>query len=136
MALDVGVADAEDNGLLPSPRAALENDGYYWFLHTLFQGLRNSHGKYIDLHGDTKFRRSELSLLDHLLNDATGLVREQPARWRVHVGKQTVRTQAGPSERELYSEVDRREFLDLIARLRGIVAVARETGSSVWFIGD
>ena len=131
MALDVGVADPKGYGLLPGPRVAFRSDGYYWFLYPLIERLRNSHGKYIDLYGDAEFRRGEFALLDRLLNDAAALVQVQPTHWKVHVG-----TQTGAAKRELYAEVDRQEFLNLIAQLRAVIAAAEQAGSSVRFIGD
>ena len=131
MALDVGVVDPESDGLLPSPRAAFRSDGYYWFLHPLFERLRNSHGKYIDLYGDAEFRKSELPLIERLLNDAESLISSQPPRWEVHVG-----TQTGPVKRELYAEVDRPSFVHLIAQLRAVLSAAETSGSGIRFIGD
>jgi hypothetical protein len=50
MALDIGIG----NGTSLSPvngelSISLDNDGYYWFLHPLFEDLRAATGQYIDL---------------------------------------------------------------------------------------
>ncbi len=131
MALDVGLADSEGGRLRSSPQVAFRDDGYYWFLYPLIEGLRESHGKYIDLYGEAEFRRSELSLLTRFLGDAEVLIQSQPARWKVHVGMQT-----GTEKRELPVEVERGKFMSLILQLRDVVAAAEADGISVLFIGD
>lgn len=130
MALDVGIRDA-DNGIRPAPRAILDNDGYYWFLHPLMDRLRLSHGRYIDLYGDVEFRVGELSLLYNLLDEAETMVRARPERWQVHMG-----TVVLPTTRELYADVEQGAFLRLIAQLRDIVAAAEDAGAGVLFLGD
>jgi hypothetical protein len=129
--LDVGVADPESGGLRASPQASFLSDGYYWFLYPLIDRLRKSHGKYIDLYGETEFRLGELAPLRRFLDDAEALIKPQPTRWRVHIG-----TQTEPTKRELHAAVERVEFEALIAQLRGIVAEAEASRSSVLFIGD
>jgi hypothetical protein len=131
VALDVGLADSEGGRLRSSPQVAFRDDGYYWFLYPLIEGLRKSHGKYIDLYGEAEFRRSELSLLTRFLGDAEVLIQSQPARWKVHVG-----TQTGTEKRELPVEVERGKFMSLILQLRDVVAAAEADGTSVLFIGD
>lgn len=131
MALDVGVADPGGSGLLPSPRASLRSDGYYWYLYPLIERLRKSHGKYIDLFGNAAFRKGELSLLLGFLNEAQALIESQPASWKVHIG-----TETGLVKRELYAALERREFVDLIAQLRAVASAAEAAGSSVLFVGD
>jgi hypothetical protein len=59
MALDIGLDVG--GSMSPSrsePSLTLDDDGYYWFLHPLWERLRPETGQYIDLYGYAGFAGS------------------------------------------------------------------------------
>src|SRR5437879_580930 len=111
MALDLGIGDRTSLQPLQSePSLCLNDDGYYWFLHPLFEQLRAETGQYIDLYGGASFDDGGLIALEKMLAQAARLVSGQPATWLVHTGKETK-----PLHQELYAEVEKACFLDLVS---------------------
>src|SRR5205807_406471 len=75
----------------------LEDDGYYWFLHPLFERLRGETEQYIDLYGDASFMDGALLALERSLVEARAVIESQPDAWEVHVGTQII-----PTEKDLF----------------------------------
>jgi hypothetical protein len=132
MALDVGIGNgASFQPLQSEPSLWLDNDGYYVFLHPLFERLREETGEYIDLYGDASFLGASLAALERMVADAETLVMAQPTTWQVHAG-----TQTSPEHKEVYAEVHQDRFLTLLKKWKQIMARARETGMPVVCFGD
>ena len=105
----------------------LDDDGYYWFLHPLFEEA----GLHIDLFGDATFGTSHFGRLKKLLQGASELVEAQPAKWQVKVG-----TTLEPEQRDAFASVTKAEFRDLLAKLRRVVDEAERLGGYVECVGD
>jgi hypothetical protein len=132
MALDLGIGDGVS--LIPKqgePSLWLDSDGYYWFLHPLFEKLQSETGQYIDLYGDASFTGASLSALERMVAEAMGLVQAQPATWQVHTG-----TQLRPEHKELYAGVEKDRFLVLLHKWQQIIERAKEIGKPVVCFGD
>ena len=136
MALDVGIGDGVS--LIPlqsEPSLQLNSEGYsegyYWFLHSLLERLQSETGQYIDLYGDAWFSGATLSALERMVAEAIRLVQAQPATWQVHTG-----TQTSPEHKELYAQVEKDRFQDLLHKWEQIIARAREIGKPVVCFGD
>jgi hypothetical protein len=132
MALDLGIGDGVSS--IPQqgePSLWLSSDGYYWFLHPLFENLRSETGQYIDLYGDASFTGASLSALERMVAEAVGLVQAQPATWQVHTG-----TQLRPEHKELYVDVEKDRFLALLHKWLKIIERAKEIGKPVVCFGD
>src|SRR6187431_1966332 len=119
MALDIRVRTGKTVLLESELHVALNNDGYYWFLHPLFERLRDQCGKYVDLYGDALFTRDDYPRLRSLLDEAAALAKGKPATWSIHVG-----TQLKPTRKELYAAVSREQLLTLIEAIRNMVEMA------------
>jgi hypothetical protein len=130
MPLDIGIGPsrypAQDE-----PSLQLDNDGYYWFLHPLFEQLAAETGQYVDLYGDASFNGDALAALEQTLAAARDLVTSQPATWRVHVGTQTM-----PARKELYKIVEKTRFFELLDQWERIVARAKQSNRPVVCFGD
>jgi hypothetical protein len=134
MALDIGVGSEDRRSRPPlqdEPGLSLDNDGYYRFLHPLFEKLAAETGQYLDLYGDARFHPASLPALERMLAAAEKLVRAQSARWQVHVG-----TQTKPERKELYHEVEKARFLELLGEWRKVVARAKQMQRAVVCFGD
>jgi hypothetical protein len=130
--VSIGVGDELGKPLaVTEPQLALNDDGYYWFLHSLFGELHEATGQYIDLYGDAVFTGPGLDALERILSKARRLVAVQPEAWEVHTG-----TQELPVRREIYKSVERAEFLRLLGVWEQAVARARQTGRAVVCFGD
>src|SRR3954453_21478701 len=123
MSIDVGLTDGSQPGPLSSQPHFSLDDGYYWFLHPFFERLAATTGQYVDLFGDAVFEGANLDCLEQMLTEARALVESKPERWSVHVGT-TVR----PTRRELYCEVVREQFVQLLQHWQEVVKRARVTG--------
>jgi hypothetical protein len=130
MALDIRLVNSRAKGAA-APALAFEDDGYYWFLHPLFERLRKETGKYIDLYGDALFSRNDWPRLRALLSEAEAMVNHQPTRWEVCVG-----TQLHPTQREVYRTVNREELLRLIATFETLLDVAEQCDGVIECVGD
>jgi hypothetical protein len=141
MSLQIGLAGAP-----PGPHAAAgpivsfdddENGGYYWFLYPLLDRLAEKTGQMIDLYGDAAFRGDDLRFLRQTLLEARQLVAQQPVRWSVYVGTQTMpNAPEPPPPRAVYKEVERSKFFTLLDSLLAIVDRASSTGVAVVCVGD
>jgi hypothetical protein len=131
MGLDIGAFPPGPPKGPPICAVTFENDGYYWFLHGLFEELRNETGLYLDLYGDAMFGTSHFGRLKKLLEQATELVEAQPATWRVNVG-----TEVHPVERKVFEIVTKEEFRLLLRGFRRVVDEAQRLGGYVQCIGD
>src|SRR5687767_1401308 len=132
MALDLGIGNGVS--LIPQqsePSLWLDSDGYYWFLHPLFEKLRSETGQYIDLYGDASFSAATLSALERMVAEAMRLVEAQAATWQVYTG-----TQLKPEHKELYAEVTKDCFLAMLRKWQQIIARAKDIGKPVVCFGD
>ncbi len=130
--LDIGVGNAAGKPPIPiEPILTLDDDGYYWFLHPLFEELRAATGQYIDLYGNATFTGANLDALDGILSAAQRLVELQPECWEVHIG-----TQVLPVQKEIYKPVKRTEFFRLLGLWEHVLERARQTGHPVVCFGD
>jgi hypothetical protein len=134
MGLDIGAFPPGPPKGPPVCTVTFENDGYYWFLHDLFKGLRSETGLYLDLYGDAMFGTSHFPRLKKLLHQAAALVEAQPAKWRVHVGTRVQRDP--PLEQELFDTVTKDEFRRLLASFGRVVDEAERLGGYVQCAGD
>ena len=63
---------------------SFEDDGYYWFLHPLFEELKQRTGQYTDLYGCAAFSGHTLNELKSSITGATQLAQLQPDTWEVN----------------------------------------------------
>ena len=132
MSLNIGVGDGKSLVPLPGePSLSLDNDGYYWFLLSLFERLCAETGQMIDLYGDASFAGASLTALERIVAEARTMVLAKPEFWSVHVG-----TQVQPVRREVYEPVDREAFLALLDRWTHVIVRAEELGRPVVCFGD
>lgn len=132
MSLDIGIGDGVAPNPLPDePRIGLSGDGYYWFLHPLFERLLGETGQYIDLYGDASFAGEHLAALHRALDDARILVSAQPPEWQVYTG-----TQTHPVRKDVFAGVEKVRFLQLLDDWAMIVRRAEVTGRPVVCFGD
>ncbi len=110
----------------------LYDEGYYWFLHPLFEKLLAETDQYIDLYGDARFEGFALDALERMLADAAKQVRKQPPRWKVYIGTQGYQGKRS----ELYYEVEKSRLLDLLSQWKAVIARAKELSRAVVCFGD
>jgi hypothetical protein len=141
MALDIGVGSG--SSFCPvrgEPSLSFESDGYYWFLHPLFEGLRTDTGQFIDLFGDASFAGNEIFALERMLKAAKELVLAQPRSWDVCIGfeldPRQKETQRDARLKEIFGTVERDHFLDVLSQLNRVVARAKELSRPVICFGD
>jgi hypothetical protein len=127
MSLDVGIL----KGQTVDYKLSFENDGYYWYLHPLFEKMHERIGIYIDLFGDAEFGKETIVHMESLLTEAENLISEQPDGWNVHTGKQT-----HPQEKELYSKVKKLDFMNKLSILRKMVSEIKNNDGRLIFVGD
>jgi hypothetical protein len=126
--LDIGIGDALHQPSDPAePSLGFEgDDGYYWFLHPLFERLAAETGQYIDLYGYARFAGPDLLALSRMLAEARRLVEGQPESW-------SVQTAVAPV---LHRQVTRAEFLRLLSAWERAASRAQELGRAVICFGD
>lgn len=132
--LDIGVGDTANPFQPPDPAEpslGLEDDGYYWFLHPLFEQLLVETGQYIDLYGYAVFAGANLVALNTMLTEARRRVEAQPEIWDVHTGMQL-----RPVHQEIFEQVVRVKFLRLLTVWERVAARAQESGRAVVCFGD
>ncbi len=127
MSLEVGI----QNGKETNYRLSLEDDGYYWFLHPLFEKMANSIGIYIDLYGHAQFKKDNIVYLESLLKEAYLMILDKPDYWDVHTG-----TQTAPIEKEIYSKVSKSQFIEKLDVLSSMVSEVKNSDSKMVFSGD
>jgi hypothetical protein len=129
--LDVGVGSAEKHPPAGTfPRLTLGDDGYYWFLHSLFERLEAETGESVDLYGYAAFAGDHLAALERMLQVARELVSRHPETWDVYVG-----TQVRPVYQETYKKVERERFMHLLDTWQSAVRVAMELCRPVVCVG-
>lgn len=134
MALDIRIRVGRALHTEPGLALVLNDDGCYWFLHPLFERLREQCGKYVDLYGDATFTRDDFPRLRRLLDEAETLVKQQPETWKVHVGTQfDSKTQ---KETKVYNAVRREQVLSFVATLRRMMERAESLGGQIECLGD
>jgi hypothetical protein len=97
----------------------------------LFEKLQSETGQCIDLYGGASFTGSSLSALERIVAEAIRIVQTQPQTWQVHTG-----TQLSPEGKELYSEVKKDRFLELLHTWEQIISRAKQIGKPVVCFGD
>jgi len=130
--LDIGVGYAVNHppsGMFPG--IALDDDGYYWFLHPLFERLAAETGQYIDLYGNASFFGADLCALERMLKTARELVWSQPETWEVHTG-----TQIRPVHQEVFKPVERARMIQLLDTWDDAVRAAKEHERPIVCFGD
>jgi len=131
MALDIRIRTSKAAPPGAELQIALNNDGYYWFLHPFFERLRDQCGKYVDLYGDALFTRDDYPRLRKSLDEARAVAEAQPATWNVHIG-----TQVKPVRKELDAVVRRDRLLTLIDTIRNMVETADYLDGQLECLGD
>jgi len=127
MSLDIGVKKGEATDYTLS----FENDGYYWYLHPLFEKMAESIGIYIDLYGDAEFNKDNIVHLESLLAEANNMISKEADYWNVHTG-----TQTKPEHKEIYSKVSKTNFINKLNFLGKLVTEVKENNLKLVFFGD
>jgi hypothetical protein len=107
------------------------DDGYYWFLHPLFQRLAQQTGQLIDLYGDARFRTEQLPLLQGIFNEARNIVQKQPDEWFVKVSSLMKSHQD-----DIYLQVSKTQLLDDLDQIDKLIAQALSQNEDIVCIGD
>lgn len=108
-----------------------DDEGYYWFLHPLFEELRADTGEYIDLYGGAVFKGDALGALARTVAAARVLVDAQPDQWDVVIG-----IKMAPEPEEIHTTVEKKQMLNLLSKLEEAVSTAKAVGAYVTFWGD
>ena len=127
MSLDIGI----QKGQKVDYKLSLEDDGYYWYLHPLFEKMYDRIGVYIDLYGDAEFEKGNIDHIESLLIEAEKLISEQPNHWNVRTG-----TQIHPEEKELYRKVWKLEFMNRLYIIKQMVSEVKNNNGKLVFVGD
>ena len=127
MGLDIGIEKNKKVEYLTH----LDDDGYYWYLHPLFDKLRKSTGVYIDLYGYAEFDRDSIEVLESMLSQASEWISKEPDIWKVHTG-----SQLSPIQKEIYETVTKIEFEKKLKLLNQLISEVKESGSKLIFMGD
>ena len=130
--LDIGVGFAVNHppsGMFPC--IALDDDGYYWFLHPLFERLAAETGEYIDLYGNATYFGDDLDALEQMLKTARELVLSQPETWEVHTG-----TQIRPVHQAVFKTVERARMTQMLDTWEDAIRAAREQDRPIVCFGD
>jgi len=107
------------------------DEGPYWFLHPLFERLRDETGEYIDLYGTAAFRGGALDDLARTFAAARSLVAAQPDRWDVVTG-----LELRPHPGEVRATVEKGRMNLLLDALEEGVRRAKAEDASLIFWGD
>jgi hypothetical protein len=131
MTLDIGIRYSNNRR---ERRLQLDNDGYYWFLHSWFERVRKATGLYVDLYGDAEFHRAKgMDVLRVALGDAMTSAQQLRAKSdiRVQIGGQS--KAAGQA---VYGAVERQQLIQLIASLQALIDEAMANNVSIYCEGD
>jgi hypothetical protein len=109
----------------------LEEGGCYWYLYPRFKALADECGEMIDLYGDAFFEGESLSRLKLVLERALEESQSLPERWRVLTG-----VREGFPRKELYEDVERAKYVEILRNLLDVVVAAEARGKGVWCFGD
>jgi uncharacterized coiled-coil protein SlyX len=110
---------------------SMEDDGYFTFLHPLFEALGKETGEYIDPYGGARFKGETLNALSRTLSEARQLVDKQPEAWE-HVIKYLERS----TPKESRSKVEKQQMIQLLNKLEEAVVKAQARSQYVVFFGD
>lgn len=108
-----------------------EDEGYYCFLHPLFEKLQTRTRIYIDLYGNAKFHQGNIHEIESVVKEAQGMIENMPMTWQVHCGQQTY-----PEVKDLYYPVTKKEFNRKIDILLMLIKDVKLNGSELFFNGD
>jgi hypothetical protein len=140
MALDIGIGDGSSFCPLQNERSLQLDEGYYWFLHPLYEDLARVTGQYIDLYGDASFSGKNLAALEQMLKRALRLIESQESTWNVCIGTELVPhqkvTYSPPHLKETLAAVEKARFLWLISQWEQVVTRAKELDRPVVCFGD
>lgn len=107
------------------------DDGYYWFLHPLFEKLREETGEYIDLYGWAVFNGDLLDNLAQTIEEARMLIDEQVNEWDVVIG-----FMMQPIVKEMRNTVSKQKMQTLIHKLSNAVMKAKANHQFLVCFGD
>ncbi|MBB6049386.1 hypothetical protein [Armatimonas rosea] len=113
------------------PSLFLDDDGYYWFLHPLFEQLAKETGQYIDLYGNAYFEGASLDALLEVLIQARQQIESQPTTWPVSVS-----IQIWPEYKEIFEDVNKAIFLERLNQWENLVVLARQQNLAIVCQGD
>ena len=140
MTLDIGIGDGSSFCPVQGEPSLQLDDGYYWFLHTLFEDLAKVTGQYIDQYGDASFSGENLVPMEEMLKRASKLIASQPATWDIGIGWELVPSQKGtysrPHLKRTFAAVDQAHFLFFVSQWERVVARAKELERPVVCFGD
>ena len=106
-------------------RFRFDNNAVYWFLYPWFEQIYKSIGKYVDLHGDANFHKSNgLLLLIQKMGEAKISAENQPQELRVVIGI------------DVYERIHRGALLEAITKFQSLLEEAKMTGKTLDFVGD
>jgi hypothetical protein len=127
LAIDISIES--DKGA--NYQMSLDDDGYYWYLHPLFEELRDRTGIYIDLYGDATFHRGNVSQLESLIIKANAFLKKEPDKWKVQTSVQT-----HPVKKAIFQEVSKKTFKIKLKTLSDMVKEFKSSSAKLLFIGD
>ncbi|MCX6367244.1 MAG: hypothetical protein NTX57_11115 [Armatimonadetes bacterium] len=113
------------------PSLFLDDDGYYWFLHPLFEQLAKETGQYIDLYGTALFEGISIHPLQEVLTQAHQQIENQSGTWRVSIGFQT-----HPEYKEVFDEVNQATFFEILNQWDSLVKLAQQQSLGIVCWGD
>lgn len=118
-----GVEDGE-------PLADIHFGGVYFFLYPGIKSLNDQTGELIDPQRDAFFIASTLDDLELFVLEAKQRTKTQPEHWKQQVGV------TSPEREPFYQTASRAEVLLLLNGIESAIAVARQTGKGVFFLGE
>jgi FMN phosphatase YigB (HAD superfamily) len=129
------------------PLVLLEDDGYYWFLRPLFDQLFEQTNQYVDPYGNAYFEGTSLDLLQETITTAYQQVESQPETWLVstsasidflqmHREYYADFLQTHPDYKEVFEEVSKATFIDLLNQWDSLVKLARQQNLGIVCFGD
>jgi hypothetical protein len=127
LAIDISIEGGEGANY----QMSFDDDGYYWYLHPMFEELRDRTGIYIDLYGDATFNRGNISQLESLINKANDLLKKEPDEWKVQTGFQT-----HPSKKAIFQKVTKKTFENKLKTLSAMVEAVKNSTAKLVLFGD
>jgi len=127
MSLDVGI----QLGHQIDYRMSFDDDGYYWYLHPLFEAMYQQIGIYIDLYGVATFTADNISQLESLLDKVSTMIATEPESWDVCIGNQSY-----PIKKKLFYRVSKKDFESKLKTLRTMITQVHSKSAKLIFSGD
>lgn len=127
MGLDIGIKTEEKTHY----KVSFEDDGYYWFLHPLFEKMASSIGFYIDLYGSAQLKDANIAQFELLLKEAYAMVSEKTDYWEVHTGTETY-----PIKKEIYNKISKLHLINKLDILSSMASEVKKGNSKMVFEGD